>query len=253
MSGSGFKDYFSGHANIYAAARPGYPDELFAFLASVVSGHRLAWDCATGNGQAAVSLAKYFDKIVATDASASQIEKAVSDPKIEYRVTKASDSGLSESSVDLITVATALHWFDFNSFFAEAARVLRKGGVLAAWAYFNPAITEEIDAVLRTYHQDVLNDYWAPEVKEHIMQRYRNVPFPYPLISTPQFTITRHWKLDQLCAHILSWSATQKYREAGHPDPLVPVLPALAEAWGNPQAERLITWDLFLKAGRKPL
>ena len=55
-----FKDRFSGHAAEYALYRPHYPKELFQYLASLAPNRDAAWDCATGNGQAAEMLAEYF-------------------------------------------------------------------------------------------------------------------------------------------------------------------------------------------------
>src|SRR5438309_10549779 len=80
-----FKDHFSAHAAEYAKFRPHYPDELFEHLASISPRHELAWDCATGNGQAAVGLARHFEKVIATDASAQQIESVEPDKRISYR------------------------------------------------------------------------------------------------------------------------------------------------------------------------
>src|SRR4029077_8666035 len=76
----------------YAKFRPHYPDELFEHLASISARHELAWDCATGNGQAAVGLARHFEKVIATDASAQQIESAEPDKRISYRVAPAEAS-----------------------------------------------------------------------------------------------------------------------------------------------------------------
>jgi hypothetical protein len=71
-----FNDHFSDAAEDYQAYRPKYPEDLFSYLNSLSPGHDLAWDCATGNGQAALGLTPYFDAIVATDASRQQIAKA---------------------------------------------------------------------------------------------------------------------------------------------------------------------------------
>ena len=89
-----FKDHFSGHAVEYAKFRPHYPDELFEHLASISPRHEVAWDCATGNGQAAVGLARHFDGVTATDASAQQIESAEPNDLISYRVAPAEASGI---------------------------------------------------------------------------------------------------------------------------------------------------------------
>ena len=131
----GFKDHFSGHAPAYAAARPGYPDELFAWLAGKAPARRRAWECAKGNGQATVALAGHFAQVAATDASAEQIANAASRPGIEYRVAPAESPGLEAGSIDRVTVAQAVHWFDRPRFYATAADALCAGGVAAVWGY----------------------------------------------------------------------------------------------------------------------
>ncbi|HEX4936896.1 MAG TPA: class I SAM-dependent methyltransferase, partial [Gemmatimonadaceae bacterium] len=134
MTGA-FNDLFSEHAATYVAARPEYPDELYRFVVGLAPGRELAWDCATGNGQAARDLARYFERVIATDASAAQIEHAAPVPNVEYRVATAESSGLADRSVQLVTVAQALHWLDLDAFYAEVRRVTVPGGVLAAWSY----------------------------------------------------------------------------------------------------------------------
>ena len=127
-----FKDYFSTQAKEYSKYRPKYPPELFEYLASLVKEHKTAWDSATGSGQAAIGLAPYFEKVIATDASESQIIHAHPHEKIEYRVASSEDSGIEDNSINLATVATAIHWIDTNKFYPEIRRVLKKGGVIAS-------------------------------------------------------------------------------------------------------------------------
>src|SRR5436190_1697754 len=105
-----FKDHFSGHAADYAQYRPHYPNELFKYLAALPPNRDLAWDCATGNGQAAVQLAEFFAHVIATDGSEKQIANATAHPRVEYRVATAEESGLTSSSIALVVVAQALHW-----------------------------------------------------------------------------------------------------------------------------------------------
>ncbi|TLM60395.1 MAG: methyltransferase domain-containing protein [Deltaproteobacteria bacterium] len=130
-----FADHFAPVAASYADFRPTYPRELFAWLATLTPRRDLAWDCAAGSGQASVDLAGYFAQVVATDASRAQIDAAVPHPRIDYRVAPAEASGLAAASVDLVTVAQALHWFDLPAFYAEVRRVLRPDGALAVWSY----------------------------------------------------------------------------------------------------------------------
>ena len=114
-----WKDHFSHASDDYRRWRPGYPDELFAWLAAMAPSRAVAWDCATGSGQAAGGLAAHFARVVATDASAAQVAEAEAFGRVEYRVAPAEDSGLPDASVDLVTVAQALHWFEFERFFPK--------------------------------------------------------------------------------------------------------------------------------------
>src|SRR5512132_3696424 len=97
----GFRDHFSGAARLYAAFRPRYPEALFAALARAAPSVRLAWDCATGNGQAAVGLADHMTTVVATDASAAQLAEAARHPRVLYVRARAERSPLLSGSVDL--------------------------------------------------------------------------------------------------------------------------------------------------------
>ena len=141
MRDASFKDYFSDAAASYATFRPRYPAALFDFVATLPIRRGTVWDCATGNGQAAIPLAEHFDRVIATDASADQIAHAEPHPRVSYRVALADASGLEvASSVDLVTVAQALHWFPLDRFFGEVRRVLVPDGVLAVWCYTRPLL-----------------------------------------------------------------------------------------------------------------
>src|SRR5689334_24821176 len=114
-----FHDHFSSVANRYADFRPHYPAALFDYLATLVPQNSTVWDCACGNGQASHDLATRFAKVIATDASKEQIASAKPNPKVEFRVALAEQSGLPDHSAELITIAQAIHWFDFDKFYAE--------------------------------------------------------------------------------------------------------------------------------------
>jgi ubiquinone/menaquinone biosynthesis C-methylase UbiE len=155
-----FKDHFSGHSGSYAEYRPRYPNSLFSFLSASCGNHRLAWDCATGNGQAALALTPYFERVIASDASEKQINEADKHPVIEYRVARAEASGLDEHSIDLITVAQAMHWFDIPAFMDEAKRVLVPGGILAIWSYERCQVNPDCDEAINELYLDIVNAYW---------------------------------------------------------------------------------------------
>ena len=108
------KDLFSQQAAEYAKYRPNYPQNLYDFIFKHVKSFGSAWDCGTGNGQAAAALAKKFKHVVATDLSENQIRHADLKPNITYIVCRAEKTAFQNQSFDLVTVAQALHWFDFD-------------------------------------------------------------------------------------------------------------------------------------------
>jgi SAM-dependent methyltransferase len=244
-----FRDHFSGAAPAYAAFRPRYPDDLFAFLAERAPGRRLAWDCATGSGQAAVGLAAHFDRVEATDASAGQIAAAAPHPRVGYRVAAAEVSGLADASADLVTVAQALHWLDRDAFFREARRVLRPGGLLAAWCYNRLAIGPDIDAHLGRFFADTVGPYWPPE-RALVEDGYRGIDFPFAAIATPEFAIVQDLTLAALAGYLRTWSATLRYVAARGDDPVAPLVATLGPLWGDPDRPRRARWPLHLRAGR---
>ena len=109
-------DMFGGHANLYASARPTYPQELYEYIVSLCKEKNKVWDCATGTGQAALPLSQYFKQVYATDINAKQVEAASKAKNIIYSVASAEDTEFADESFDLITVAQALHWFDYANF-----------------------------------------------------------------------------------------------------------------------------------------
>src|SRR5260370_34435115 len=169
-----FKDYFSIQSDDYAKYRPHYPPELFAYLASICAKRELAWDCATGNGQAAIGLTSYFDRVTATDPSTAQIENATRHPKVDYQVAACDRTTIGASTVDLVTVAQALHWFDLPAFYSEVKRVLKPKGMLAVWCYDMVEVTPAIDLLVGEYYHDIVGPYWKPE-RRLVEEGYRSV------------------------------------------------------------------------------
>ena len=229
-----FKDHFSGHAADYASHRPTYPGELFEFLAGLVPRRSLAWDSATGSGQAAVALAGWFDRVIGTDASAQQIASAACVPgNLELRVAKAEDSGLPDRSVDLVTVAQALHWFDFAAFYAEVRRVLAPGGALAVWCYELTRVSPEVDVIIDRFYRGKINAFWPPE-RGHIESGYREIPFPFQqVVDVPEFSMAVEWTADDLLNYLQTWSAVRRYIAVLGDDPVGDLEPELQAAWGG--------------------
>ncbi|HEX5435810.1 MAG TPA: class I SAM-dependent methyltransferase [Gemmatimonadaceae bacterium] len=246
-----FEDHFSRLSATYARYRPSAPAALFDYLAAQAPGRALAWDCGTGNGQAARALGERFDCVVATDASAQQIAQAEPHERVEYRVEPAEAVTLPDASTDLVAASVAAHWFDFDPFHREVWRVLKPRGVLAAWVYHLPVITPDVDRVVSTYERDVVGPYW-PERFHYVREHYRTLPFPQPELETPPFVIRTRWTLDQLAGFLASWSGSQRYLERVGRHPLSEVWDDLHAAWGDAREQRDIEWPLYLRVARKP-
>lgn len=244
-----YKDYFSEQARVYARARPDYPDSLFRFIASKSEGRRTAWDCATGNGQAARSLSPLFKEVIASDASSAQIAEAHGQDNIRFAVFPAEAPAIEAGSVDLITVAQALHWLNIPRFMAVSDRVLRDGGLLACWCYTLCSVDDDIDRVVNDFYNETVGPYWPPE-RALVDSRYAEVEFPWASIVTPDFAMSKAWQAEQMLSYMASWSATQRYRKACGEDPMPAMAERLNALWPAGQ-ERTVTWPLSVVLCRK--
>lgn len=265
MAHQNFDALFSGHAAAYAQFRPRYPAALFAALAARAPARRAAWDCGTGNGQAALGLADHFERVLATDVSAEQLAQATPHPRVTYRHLVTEPRDLGDASFDLVTVAQAAHWFDLPRFYATVTRVLAPGGVLALWCYSLLEVAPPIDALVRELHDETLAPDWPPP-RALVMNGYRDLPLPFPEVTdeitaelgaatpagSPRFAIEQELSLAGLQGYLATWSAVQQQRRRTGSDPLAALAPQLAHAWGDPQRARVVRWPLHLRVAQKP-
>jgi len=245
----GFKDHFSRQAADYARFRPRYPRSLFEYLGLISPTRESAWDCATGNGQAAVELAEVFDRVIATDASESQIANAEQHERVEYRVASAEQSGLQSGSFDLVMVAQALHWLNYDRFYPEVRRVLKNNGVFAASAYNLLHTERPVEEIIRRYYYEIVGPYWPPE--RALIEQFSKIKFPFPELQMPEFEIVAEWNLEHLTGYLRSWSSTQRFIAATNRNPIDQIANNLEKAWGDPQRTKRIVWPLILRVGVK--
>lgn len=242
---------FSLQSDQYAKHRPTYPASLFAYLNSLLDHHDRAWDCATGNGQAAISCANYFARVTATDISAEQIRQRLQHPRVTYGVCSAEQAPFENQSLDLIIVAQALHWFNLEQFYPEVLRVLKRGGVLAVWGYAFFNIQPDIDQIIAQNLLEPIDPFWA-EGNRKLMAGYRTIPFPLDEISSPPtFEMQLEWNLNQLADYLRTWSAVKRYSAQTGIDPVSQLEIKLKEVWDSPDRVRLVHMPLFFRAGRK--
>lgn len=242
-------DHFSGHAADYAKARPSYPPELFSWLAQQCASRNLAWDCGTGNGQAARALAGHFQRVHATDLSAEQVAQAEPHPRIDYRTAAAETSGLNDHCCDLVTVAQALHWFCDETFYAEVRRVLKPGGLFAAWTYTLLQGEPQLNAIVEDFYRNTVGPWWPPE-RHWVDLAYREMPFPFADIATPKLEIRLEWTRDDLLAYLRTWSATQRYIKELGSDPCIELGERLRDIWPQSDSRKSIIWPIALRCGR---
>ena len=245
-----FIDKFSTQADIYLKYRPHYPEELFAFLSGLTHEHQLAWDCGTGNGQAAIGLASYYEKVIATDPSEQQLKHSMTHERVTYLNESAESNSIASNSIDLLTIANALHWFNFDEFYKESNRVLKPNGVIAAWCYCIPTIDEEVDQILNTYHYQTLDNYWVAQ-NRLVEKEYTTIPFPFKEIQSPPFQYQKLFSLDDLIGYLNTWSATQRYITENKVNPTDELAILLKKVWQNPTSQKLVTWKIALKVGMK--
>jgi SAM-dependent methyltransferase len=245
-----FADHFSRLAGGYAAYRPHYPDGLFAAIAAAAPTRDVVWDCATGSGQAAQGLARHFDLVFASDASREQVGASAANARVRFFVARGEAVPLPAGSVDVVTVAQALHWLELPEFYAEARRVLRPGGLLAAWTYGNFRVDGgRVDATLADFYDRIVGSYWAPE-RRWVESGYRTLRFPFDEVAIVSPPMIATWTLDQVLGYVGTWSAVARCREQTGHDPVPELGQRLRSAWGDPTTARRVEWPLAVRAGR---
>jgi SAM-dependent methyltransferase len=163
-------------------------------------------------------------------------------------VAPAEESGIGAETIDLVTIAQALHWFELERFYAEVWRVLKPEGVIAASAYNLLHVEPAIDAVINHYYFDIVGPYWPPE--RALVEKFEELRFPFPEIAPPPFEMTADWKVEHLLGYLRTWSATQRFMAANQTDPLKDVEKELRSAWGDAEQSRHVVWPLTVRIGR---
>jgi len=210
------RNTFADSPGRYAEARPLYPQALFDWIAATCRGHDTAWDCATGNGQAAIALARIFHRVEATDISAAQVAQGFVAPNIRYSAGAAERPEFADHSFDLIAVAQALHWFDLDRFWPAVRQVARPGALFCGWGYAWFRGSEAVSELLFEPVTQLVSPYWAPN-NRILWDGYADadVRWPFVRLEVPDFRITVRWSVDQIIAYVRTWSAFKNATAAG--------------------------------------
>jgi len=240
------KNNFSQDSDNYAKYRPQYPTELYEYLYSLVNKYEKAWDCGTGNGQVAKMLSKKFKQVEATDISQNQLKEAPELANINYAVQRAEKTNFTDDQFNLITVAQAIHWFEFDDFYKEVKRTLQPNGILAIIGYGLLRINPEIDKIIHHFYDNIISEYWDEE-RKYIEENYQTIPFPFKELATPSFEINYNWNAEDLLNYLNTWSAVKHYEEKNKENPVKLITNQIQETWGNKKRE--VKFPLLLKVG----
>ncbi|MED7788854.1 class I SAM-dependent methyltransferase [Francisella sp. 19X1-34] len=197
-----------------------YPKELYDYLATICNENTLVWDCGTGNGQAAIILKDYFDKVIATDISVEQIENAILDDKIEYYVAPCDSSKIKSKSVDLVTAATCAHWFDLRKFEQECLRVCKEKAVVSTWWILGiPKVNSRIDQIVDKFYNEVLKPYHHELPRRAFEDDCRGIrshcyELKFNSIGREYFTSYDFFNYFEFIEHLSSYSFFQSYFRA---------------------------------------
>ncbi|MGZ3887901.1 MAG: class I SAM-dependent methyltransferase [Flavisolibacter sp.] len=242
------KDLFSAHSDLYAKYRPGYPRQLFEYIAGFAGQRKKAWDCATGNGQAALMLADFFDEVEASDISITQLDHAVPKKNIHYLVSPAEQTPFADDSFDLITVAQAYHWLDWEAFFREASRVGRQGAVVAVWTYnLFSCEDERLNQLIRHFYKDITGPYWD-RARKYVEEGYATIPFRFAPLPTRDFSMIQTYNKEAFIGYLSTWSGAQEYLKQTGISPLTLIDKELEDVWSDDQP-RNFHFPLVLKIG----
>lgn len=242
-------DNFSKQSAHYALYRPTYPPALYDFLLSHTSAREAAWDCGTGNGQVAVTLSNIFSHVWATDISENQLKQAPVIPNISYVHTRAEQTSFASNTFDLITIAQAIHWFDFGKFYEEVYRTAKPNALIAIWGYGLLQIDPILDPIVDSFYSEQIGKYWDSE-RKYIDEAYRTIPFPFQEIATPGFEIEAEWNLTQLEGYFNTWSSVQKYIARHQVNPVQEVIHQIQPYWQPTEGKKQIRFPVFMRAGR---
>ena len=201
-----------------------------------------------GRGQVAYELAKTFDKVFATDVSQSQIANALQANNISYSVQPAETTNFDDGQFDLVIVAQAIHWFDFDKFYNEVRRNEKSNALLCIIGYGRLTISKEIDEVITDFYTNIIGKYWDKE-RTYIDENYNTIPFPFDEVKTPAFTNLKLWTFEHLIGYLNTWSAVKHFTRQNDFNPIDKLQADLKPFWNNKQSKQ-VRFPILLRVGK---
>jgi SAM-dependent methyltransferase len=143
-----------GFAGRYDRFRPRPPLAVLELLCRYARVERpaLAVDLGCGTGLSTRAWSGLAERAVGVEPNPAMLAAAEAAPGVEYRQAFAEETGLPDGAADVVTCSQSLHWMEPGPVFAEAARILRRGGVFAAYDYdWPPVVDPELDEAFKDY------------------------------------------------------------------------------------------------------
>ncbi|KAG2208239.1 hypothetical protein INT47_006094 [Mucor saturninus] len=169
----------------YHKFRPSYSQEIYSliyqFHSQTGGEYTLAIDAGCGTGQSTAALSKQFTKVYGIDTLKDQLDCAITKDNITYKLGPAEDlSDFKDGTVDMVSVATAFHWFQQDIFFSQVKRVLKPNGTLAVFSYYYPVIKDapEANGVIQDLTEGDFDKYANSNI-HYIKNMYREIQFPF--------------------------------------------------------------------------
>lgn len=246
---------FSGFADVYDTHRPAPPPVLAAILIALSGGERPAMvvDLGSGSGLSTRYWADHAARVTGVEPSADmrrQAAEATTAGNVSYRAGFAHETGLPDAQADIVTAAQAFHWMDPGPTLAEVARVLRPGGVFAAYDYDWPPVTPDwrVQAAFRRF-TDWVHEVEAVQGTRAGVPNWEKAGHLDRMEASGRFRFTR-----ELCVHTaddgsaarlvglaLSLGSVQTLLKCA-PDAIAPAVEELRAAAGSLLGDRRETW-----------
>ena len=241
-----WNDHFSDNAAGYFDNRFAYPSAFYRTMAQHSPATNMVWDCGAGSGQASLALAREYDQVIASDASAEQVRHATRHQRVDYRVEQVEACSLTDHSADAVLAAQAVHWFDLDGFYQQVQRVLRPGGLIVLSTYAFPRADSKTEEII----QDLVKNLrpWWPEATHHPFSRYESLAFPFEAVDFPAFECKMAWTLTDLLNFLATWSGVSRAIAANGPGIIEDLKIALEPVWGT--SIRKIVWPIWTRTGR---
>jgi SAM-dependent methyltransferase len=165
---------------------------------------------------------------------------------IFYSCTPAEKTDFPNNYFDLVTVAQAVHWFDFSAFYKEVKRVLKPGGIICVTGYGLIRANRATNNIIDHFYEEIVGPYWDPE-RKYLEESYTTLPFPFKEIKAPAFVMKKTWTLEHLIGYLRTWSAVNHFQKENNYDPVNSIAGSLKESYGK---AREVTFPILIRIGK---